>query len=64
MMKLLAPAEIEERAYIARLSMVAVCKKAGINHSTWIRWKLGKTKPGIRVYEKLIAATSLQEDGA
>lgn len=62
MMNLLTPAEIEKRAYDARLSMAEACRRAGISHSTWMRWKSGDTNPSIAIYERLVKATSMPED--
>lgn len=38
-------ADIEDRAHRARLSMAAVCREAGINPTTFSRWKRSERNP-------------------
>jgi transcriptional regulator with XRE-family HTH domain len=51
----LSPQGMEQRARDAGLSMVEVCNRAKIAHSTWSRWKRGRTTPLLAVYQRLIA---------
>jgi len=53
---LLTPAEIENRAKSAGLTMDAFCKRAGISFSTFSRWRAGQTVPSIVVYERMVGA--------
>ncbi len=57
MSQLLTPAEIEARAKDAGMSIVEVCRKAGIAPSTFYRWKAGETEPTLGVYQRLYDAT-------
>lgn len=38
-------ADIEERAHRARVSMARVCRRAGINPTTFSRWKPSERNP-------------------
>lgn len=67
MERIVSAAEIEERARRKGLSMMQVTKRAGIAHSTWTRWRAGKSRPTLGVYELLLAETepeSAPESGA
>lgn len=61
MTDLLTAEQIEARAKLAGLAMPDVCKLAEIAPSTFWRWKVGKTKPSIDVYQRLVAATEPSE---
>lgn len=50
---LLTALEIESKASESGLSMAEVCRRAGIAHSTFTRWKAGRTDPTLDVYRKL-----------
>lgn len=54
---LLTAAQIEARAKLAGLSIVDVCRKAGIAFSTFYRWRKGDTCPTIDVYQRLCTAS-------
>jgi predicted transcriptional regulator len=58
MTELPTPAEIENRAKQADLSLSDVCRKAGVAVSTFYRWKAGKTQPTLGVCRKLLEATT------
>lgn len=57
MTDLLSPVEIEARAKAAGLTLVEVCRRAGIAPSTFSRWKAGKTEPTLDIYRRLRDAT-------
>jgi hypothetical protein len=56
MSHLLSPQEIEAKAKEAGLSMAMLCDRAGINLSTFYRWKAGTTSPSVAVYQRLCEA--------
>jgi transcriptional regulator with XRE-family HTH domain len=37
--------KIEADAAKHGVTMTDVCRRAGVNHATWWRWKTGKTEP-------------------
>ena len=51
--ELLTPTDIERRADAAGLSIKDVCERAGIAHTTFYRWKAGKTEPTLDVYRRI-----------
>jgi transcriptional regulator with XRE-family HTH domain len=51
--ELLSPADVERLAVEAGLSLKQVCARAGIAHTTFYRWKAGKTRPTMDVYERI-----------
>ena len=53
MQDMLTPADIEAKAVEMGLTMGEVCRRAGIAHSTFTRWKAGRTEPTLDVYRKL-----------
>lgn len=44
---------IEARARARGMSMLEMCRAAGIAASTFTRWKAGKTEPTLGVYRRL-----------
>lgn len=62
MNELLTPEQIEARAEAAGLSMAEVFRRAEVAPSTFTRWKANKTEPTIRVYRRLINATTAPAD--
>jgi transcriptional regulator with XRE-family HTH domain len=61
MTELLTPDEITARAKKAGMRIREVCERAGINPTTFWRWRKGKTAPSLAVYQRLYDAT--QSDG-
>jgi hypothetical protein len=51
--KLLSPEDIERLAVEAGITIIELCKRADIAHTTFYRWKSGRTCPSIDVYERL-----------
>ena len=51
--ELLTPREIELLAKSKGLTLVDVCKQAGIAESTFFRWKNGTSEPTLDVYRRL-----------
>lgn len=51
--KLLSPAEFERMAAELGLSLKQLADMAGISHGVVYRWRAGKTRPRIDVYERL-----------
>jgi hypothetical protein len=49
-------ADIEQRLADAGESVGEYCKRAGINRSTWTRWKAGATAPNMRSWQRVIDA--------
>lgn len=47
------PRDIEREAKKVGLSITDICKRAGIQYSTFSRWKSGKTAPNITTYAKI-----------
>jgi hypothetical protein len=60
---ILTPAEIETAAKAHGLSMISVCKAAGIAYSTFTRWKGGATEPTLGVYRRIFDAAHRIEEG-
>jgi transcriptional regulator with XRE-family HTH domain len=50
---LLSPAEIERLADDAGLSVAELCKRANVAHTTFYRWRLGRTSPSLDIYQRL-----------
>lgn len=53
MHELLSPEDVERLAAAAGLSITTVCARAGISHTTFYRWKSGKTGPTLDVYRRI-----------
>jgi transcriptional regulator with XRE-family HTH domain len=51
--ELLTPRDIELLAKSKGLTLVDVCKQAGIAESTFFRWKKGVSEPTLDVYRRL-----------
>jgi transcriptional regulator with XRE-family HTH domain len=51
--ELLTPSDIERIAAEAGITVPELCKRAGIAHTTFYRWKKKRTSPSIAVYERL-----------
>jgi transcriptional regulator with XRE-family HTH domain len=60
---ILTPAEIETVAKAHGLSMISVCKEAGVSYSTFTRWKTGATEPTLNVYRRIFDAAHRIEEG-
>jgi predicted transcriptional regulator len=56
MERLLSPNDIELAAAEAGINVMELCRRANIAHTTFYRWKAGKTRPGIDVYERILDA--------
>lgn len=54
--ELLSPEDVERRAAEAGLSLKQVIERAGIAHTTFYRWRSGKTTPSIKVYRRILDA--------
>jgi len=54
--ELLSAADVERLAGEAGLSIKDVCARAGIAHTTFYRWKSGKTEPTLDVYRRILDA--------
>jgi len=50
------PIDIEVLAVRAGLTMGEACKRAGIAHTTFSRWKHGAMQPTVKTVEKLLMA--------
>lgn len=48
--------DIERRAKAAGVSMASLLAKAGLNESTWWRWKQGKSSPLLSSLDKVAKA--------
>ncbi len=51
-------AEIEARAKCNGLTVRDLCQRAGVAHSTFTRWRAGKTQPTLDVYTRLLDAST------
>lgn len=51
--ELLSPADVERIAAAAGLPLKDLCTRAGISHTTFYRWRAGKTRPTLDVYERI-----------
>lgn len=51
--ELLSPSDVERLAAEAGLSVKDICVRARIAHTTFYRWKAGKTRPTLDVYERI-----------
>jgi transcriptional regulator with XRE-family HTH domain len=62
---LLSPADVERLADEAGLSVAELCKRANIAHTTFYRWRIGRTSPSLDVYRRLYEALrTAQADAA
>jgi predicted transcriptional regulator len=50
---LLSPADVERLADEVGLSVAELCKRANIAHTTFYRWRVGRTSPTLDVYRRL-----------
>lgn len=50
---LLSPADIERMAAEAGITVPELCRRAGIAHTTFYRWKRDETQPTLRIYERI-----------
>jgi predicted transcriptional regulator len=54
---------IERAAWLARVSIKALCVQAGVSQSTFWRWKKGHVVPDLETVEKLVnTAAELQKN--
>lgn len=53
--------DIERRAKAAGVSMASLLSKAGLNESTWWRWKQGKSSPLLSSLDKVSKAIYVVE---
>lgn len=44
---------MERRAEALGLSMCEVCRRSGVAHTTYYRWRLGQTLPSMRILQRL-----------
>jgi len=51
--ELLSPGDVERLAGEAGVSLPDLCGRAGISHTTFYRWKAGKTEPTLEVYRRI-----------
>jgi transcriptional regulator with XRE-family HTH domain len=51
--RLLSAADVERLADEAGLSVAELCKRAKIAHTTFYRWRTGRTSPSLDVYCRL-----------
>lgn len=51
--ELLSPSDVERLAIEAGVSLPDLCSRAGISHTTFYRWKAGKTEPTLDVYRRI-----------
>ncbi len=58
----LSATHVEQLAFEAGLSVKELCERAHISHTTFYRWRAGKTAPGLAVYQRIIEA--VREAGA
>ena len=61
MSDLLTPDVIERMAKEAGMSIGELCESANIAPSTFYRWKKGRTKPTLEIYERLYAVITKGE---
>ena len=59
---LLTPQDIERMANDRGITIAEVCRRAGIAHTTFGRWRRGETEPTLDVYRRIRAA--VQKDAA
>jgi predicted transcriptional regulator len=64
MAHVVSPDEIEAKAKAAGLSIAEVCRRARVAQSTFSRWKVGKTKPTLGVYQRLCEAVEPASEAA
>lgn len=51
-------AELEKRAKVKGVPIRQVVRAAGVNVSTWTRWKSGDTTPTFRMWEKVTSSAN------
>lgn len=54
MPELLSPSDVETLARDRGLSVAQLCAQAGVAHSTFTRWRAGKTEPTLDVYRRFV----------
>lgn len=64
MSELLTPSQIEAQAKEAGLSVVELCKKAGVAPSTFFRWRAATTSPTLDMYQKIVGALPERQTAA
>lgn len=52
---LLTPQDIERMAKDRGITIAEVCRRAGIAHTTFGRWRRGETEPTLDVYRRIRA---------
>lgn len=62
--ELLSPSDVERLAAEAGVSLPDLCGRAGISHTTFYRWKAGKTEPTLDVYRRIRDALKSLKDAA
>jgi transcriptional regulator with XRE-family HTH domain len=50
---ILSPDEIYLRARASGISISDLCKRAGVAHTTFYRWRAGESSPNLDVYCRL-----------
>jgi transposase-like protein len=50
------PRDIERLAFEGRVSMETLCRRAGVNSSTFRYWRLGRSSPSVGVVQALLDA--------
>lgn len=50
--------EIESRLSARKLSVAHLCREAGINQTTWVRWKRGDTAPRSSMWNHVVATAN------
>ena len=48
--------EMEDALKVAGFSVARLCEDAGINQSTWGRWKRKEFSPNFKVWERVVSA--------
>ena len=62
--ELLSAADVERLGAAAGLSIKDICARAGIAHTTFYRWRAGKTEPTLDVYRRIRNALQRKEVAA
>ena len=62
MIWIVSPHEIERRADAAGVPLREIIALAGISHTTFYRWRAGKSQPTLGVYQRLLEALHAAED--
>lgn len=63
MVDLLDPSDLERLAAERGQTMRSICARAGISHTTWYRWRAGRTSPTLQVYRRLLNAINTNAGG-